>query len=127
MKLSDIDNPRVRAEIARLLEPPKATALNVSAGEIGEDSLHDEISDYCKSRGWLAFHGSMAHRTRRTLGEPDFIVARSDGATLFVEVKTRTGKLSPEQQAIGHALTALNQRWAVVRSFEEFIEFSNRA
>lgn len=121
MKITDFNNPRTRAEISKQLAP----ALVASSGGTEESGIHNEISDYCKSRGWLAFHGSMAHRSRRMLGEPDFIVSRSDGVTLYAEVKTRTGKLSPEQQAIGHALTALNQRWAVVRSLEEFIEFSN--
>jgi VRR-NUC domain len=122
MKLSDIDNPRVRAEIAKQLAP----APVASSGGTEESGIHDDIADYCKSRGWLAFHGSMAHRARRTLGEPDFVIARHDGVTLYVEVKTKTGKLSPEQQAIGHALTALGQRWAVVRSLEEFVAFANK-
>jgi hypothetical protein len=122
MKITDFDNPRTRAEIARQLAPRLVVS---SSGGTEESGLHDEISDYCKSRGWLAFHGSMAHRAMRTLGEPDFIIARADGVTLYVECKTKTGKLTPEQQAIGHALTALGQRWAVVRSLEEFTAFAN--
>lgn len=119
MKLSAF-NPRVQAEILKQMPPPV-----VAVRDDSESALHDAISEYCKGRGWLAFHGSMAHRAMRTLGEPDFIIARADGVTLYVECKTKTGKLTPEQQAIGHALTALGQRWAVVRSLEEFTAFAN--
>ena len=35
-------------------------------GVARERTLHDQIFDECRSRGWVAFHGSMAARTHRT-------------------------------------------------------------
>ena len=48
-----------------------------------------------RRRGWIALHGSMAERTGRTLGEPDLVILADGGRVLFVECKSRRGKLSP--------------------------------
>lgn len=85
-----------------------------------ERDLHAQIFDECRRRGWIPLHGSMSERTHRTAGEPDFIIVR-DGGVLFVECKTRTGKLTREQQAmIAHA-AKLGHTIHVVRSFQEFL------
>ena len=86
-----------------------------------ERDLHSEIFDECRRRGWIAFHGSMAERTHRTAGEPDFICLCDGGKLLMVECKTARGKLSKEQQAmIAHA-RKLGHTIHVVRSMEEFL------
>ena len=33
-----------------------------------ESDLHDAIIKFCKHKGWVYLHGSMAYLTRRTLG-----------------------------------------------------------
>lgn len=91
-----------------------------SKSEQREVELHEEILDECRSRGWKAFHGSMAHRTHRTVGEPDFIIAIEHGSTLYVEAKTGHGKLSLEQQAVRAHLHKLGHTLHVVRSIHEF-------
>ena len=85
-----------------------------------ERDLHEEIFDECRRRGWIALHGSMAERTCRTLGEPDFIILADGGRVLFVECKTRTGKLSPAQAALKFHAEKLGHTIYVVRSLEEF-------
>lgn len=94
--------------------PPKA-------GCDVESKLHEQIRQACVARGWLAFHGSMSHRTHRTEGEPDFILCLP-GRVLFIECKTRTGKLSHEQAATQAWLRKLGHEMHVVRSIEEFWE-----
>ena len=89
-------------------------------GVISEASLHEEIFDECRARGWIALHGSMAERTCRTLGEPDFTILAEAGRVLFVECKTRTGKLSPAQTALKFHAEKLGHTIHVVRSLEEF-------
>src|SRR5690349_3979110 len=69
-------------------------------GVVREARLHEEIFDECRRRGWIALHGSMAERTCRTLGEPDFVILAGGGRVLFVECKSRNGKLSPAQAAL---------------------------
>src|SRR5436190_22320233 len=85
-----------------------------------EGSLHDDIIDECNRRGWLFFHGSMAHRTHRTKGEPDFIILAENGRTLLVECKSRTGKSSTAQLGIQAHARKLGHVVHVVRSIEEF-------
>jgi VRR-NUC domain len=85
-----------------------------------ESDLHSQIIDYCKEKGWQYLHGSMAARTHRTLGEPDFIILARGSQLRMVECKSKTGKLSLDQQGfIAHA--AMNGHVVyVVRSMEEF-------
>jgi hypothetical protein len=87
-----------------------------------ESDLHNQIIDYCDSKGWQYLHGSMARRTHRTEGEPDFTILAHGSQIRLVECKSKTGKLSKEQQAfIAHA--AKNGHVVhVVRSLEEFAQ-----
>ena len=85
-----------------------------------ESDLHEEIFDEGRRRGWIALHGSMAERTCRTLGEPDFVILAGGGRVLFVECKSRTGKLSPAQAALKFQAEKLGHAVHVVRSVDEF-------
>lgn len=85
-----------------------------------ESDLHADIKEECRKRGWIPFSGSMAHKTKRQIGEPDFIIATDDGRTLYVECKSRTGKITPSQQATLHWLLHNKQIAFVVTSIEEF-------
>ena len=85
-----------------------------------EADLHEEIFDECRQRGWIALHGSMAERTCRTLGEPDFTILAGDGRVLFVECKSRSGKLSPAQAALKYHAEKLGHTIHIVRSLEDF-------
>lgn len=87
-----------------------------------ERDLHDAIIQECKNRGWICFHGSMAHRAHRTLGEPDFQILGNNGRFWLIEAKTQTGKLSVEQQGMVKWCEMLGHKMHVARSFEEFIE-----
>jgi hypothetical protein len=99
---------------------PPAVA-GARTGTVREAELHEEIFSECRRRGWIALHGSMAERTCRTLGEPDFVILADGGRVLFVECKSRTGKLSPAQAALKHHAEKLGHKVHVVRSFEEFL------
>jgi hypothetical protein len=87
-----------------------------------ERDLHNQILTYCRARGWPAFHGSMAHRTHRSPGEPDFIIALPLGHTLFVECKRHGGKLTPEQNRMIALLQTLGHHAAVARSLAGFLD-----
>ena len=89
-----------------------------------EGELQEAVFDECRRRGWIALHGSMAERTCRTLGEPDFVILAGGGRVLFVECKSRTGKLSPAQFALKHHAETLGHTVHVVRSFNEFLELT---
>jgi len=93
-----------------------------TSGVPRESDLHEAIFDECRRRRWIILHGSMAERTHRTLGEPDFVILADGGSVLFVECKSRTGKLSPAQTALKHHAEKLGHTVHVVRSLEEFLK-----
>lgn len=97
-----------------------------------EADLHNQILDECRRRGWIPLHGSMASPTKRTEGEPDFVILANRrpvghlhreyfAITYLVEGKSRTGKLSPAQQAFHAHAATLGHKVHVVRSFQEFL------
>jgi len=92
-----------------------------------ESELHEQIRQECLRRGWMAFHGSMAHKTFKTPGEPDYIIICAGGRLLMVEAKTRIGKLSPDQLAVAAWASKLGHKVHTVRSFEEFIQVANQS
>jgi len=85
-----------------------------------ESDLHFDVIAELRRRGWLYFRGNMGERTGRTLGEPDFTIIGSKGRVFFVELKTRTGKLSPAQLAVMTHANSLGSQIHVVRSMKEF-------
>lgn len=99
---------------------------NRHTGLVREAELHEEIFAECRRRGWIALHGSMAERTCRTLGEPDFVILADGSRVWFVECKTKTGKLSPAQAALKFHAEKLGHTVHVVRSLEEFFAVVNR-
>ena len=63
----------------------------------------------------------MAHKTFRTLGEPDFVILQDGGRFLLVEAKTAKGKLTTEQRAFAMMAELLGHRVNVVRSLCQFL------
>ena len=92
-----------------------------AASAAKEVDLHNSIISYCKSHGYVYFHGSMAHKAMRVPGEPDFILLLPAGRVLLVEAKTRTGKLSPRQLGLKLWAEKLGHTIHVVRSMDEFM------
>lgn len=87
-----------------------------------EADLHEQIFAECRRRRWIALHGAMSERTHRTLGEWDFTIVADGRRTFFVECKSKSGKVRPEQQALIHAARALGHQVHVVRSLAEFLD-----
>jgi Holliday junction resolvase len=88
-------------------------------GHQTERQLHDDILTECRRRGWIALHSRMDMAATLTVGAPDFVIL-AEGRILLIEVKTRTGKLSPAQQALHAWARKLGHEVNVVRSVEEF-------
>lgn len=115
---ADIDQRRAvhRAGQNQPLQPP------ILGGEPShEKDLHNQIIRYLNNERILFFHGSMAHKAMRTLGETDFIIALPSGVTLWLECKTKTGKLSPEQVIVRHRLLHAGHSYSIVRSYNDFL------
>jgi hypothetical protein len=62
-----------------------------------EQELMTAVLDLCRWTGWFAYH---THDSRRSQpGFPDLVlVERSTGRTIYAELKSATGRLSPAQR-----------------------------
>jgi len=89
-----------------------------------EASLHNFILEEVGRRGWLAFHGSMAHRTKRPAGEPDFEILTPGPGLLLLEVKSARGKRTPEQLALASHARKLGHTIHVIRTQKEFLQLA---
>lgn len=85
-----------------------------------ESDLHSAISSYCRSKGWLCWHGSMVHKAMRTVGEPDFTILADRGRVFFVECKSKTGKIRPEQQGMIEMAAMNGHSIKICRSMNDF-------
>lgn len=110
------------AKQALKMLPAERLARGAATPDGKEHGLHAQIKDECQRRGWIALHGSMAHRAHRTVGEPDFVIIANDGRTYLIEAKTRTKKPTTEQRALIAWARKLGHLAAVVRSLTEFLE-----
>jgi len=85
-----------------------------------ETGLHRKIISECRSRDWIVLHGSTAHRTHRTIGEFDLVVLGDGGRVWFIELKSKSGKLSVAQAALKAWAEKLSHKPLVIRSLSEF-------
>jgi len=130
----EIHNRRTREQAVRNCDIHKLSAecaasrhtLQTLAGNppdlFRESQLHQQIMEFCASKGWLFFRGSMAHRTRRQPGEPDFCVVMDGGRAVFIEAKRPGSKPTPAQAATIAWLKKLGASAAIVHSMEEFLD-----
>jgi hypothetical protein len=111
---AELHNARVtgnRADVVLVGDAPK-----------NERDLHSQIFDECRRRGWIALHGSMSERTHRTLGEWDFTIISDNSRVFFIELKSASGKLKREQEALIAWAKKLGHTVHIVRSFQQFIQ-----
>lgn len=87
-----------------------------------EDELHYQIIDYCKAKGWQYLHGSMAHKTFRTLGEPDFVILADKSRMFLIECKANGGKLSTDQLGFAMHAQKLGHEVHLIRNFGQFVD-----
>lgn len=92
-----------------------------------ESKLHAQILEECKGRGWPVHHARMDRPATCGVGTPDFAIALPNGRTVWIEAKSKTGKLSREQAAWIAALRRHGHAAEVVRSMSEFIRVTEEA
>ncbi len=88
-----------------------------------ERQLHQQIAGLLRRRGieWFG-HGSTAHRSKYTVGWPDFVIPLPNGRVLFWEVKHGDGRLSAEQVACLDWLRKSGHEAHMIRSYAEAVE-----
>lgn len=91
-------------------------------GDQPESRLHEQIMDYCRSKGWLCIHSRMDRPTTQQRGVADCIVI-TPRTVAFVELKRKGRKCSMDQLAFAAQVKKLRWPHAVVYTLEEFTGF----
>jgi hypothetical protein len=63
--------------------------------------------------------GALMNAAGAVKGVPDLIVIAPGGKTLFMEVKTPEGRLSPDQKKFAGDLQSMGHQYALVRSIDD--------
>ena len=71
--------------------------------DCSEKEFQAAVVKLAKAKGWLAYHTHDSRRSEK--GFPDLVLIR-DGKLLIVELKTESGRVSPEQTVWLCALVA---------------------
>jgi hypothetical protein len=78
----------------------------------GPDSLEANLRELMADLGLWGYHTRDSRRSER--GWPDWVITGPRGA-LFRELKSESGKLSPDQRRVGGRLACAGLDWAVWR------------
>lgn len=122
MPFSSEDLAMMQARLnRRFTKPPEVEAINDAVAK--ESDLQQQIRNFLYERRWAFFWSPMHKASSAGMsGITDFIVAAPNGRTLWVEAKSRTGKLRTEQLGFKMLLEANGHEHHVVRSYREFCE-----
>lgn len=90
--------------------------------EIGRGGIHDKIIEYCEKQWpkWMYIRHRTDKKSGIQQGAPDFVIALPNGMTLWLECKAKGKKLTNHQLGWKVMLDQLQQKYALVHSFEEF-------
>ena len=121
MKLTWQDVEAHNAKVFAARFPEKAAKIADDAISAGtEKNLHRQIESHLKELRWLYIHSRTDQPTTQAKGVPDFVCFPPQGRALFIECKTRVGKLSPEQRAFQFVAQLSGYRYEIVRSMQDF-------
>jgi hypothetical protein len=117
MGFSESDYQQMQARLAKQNPVKQRTPKAVTR----ERDLHDDIDEYCRSKGYLVIHARMDRESTIAVGIPDFTIFMPNRA-VFIECKARNGKTTTEQLAkIAHA-RKLGFTAEVVDNFDDAVK-----
>ena len=88
-----------------------------------ERELDSKIAKYIDEKGYYAFHDYSRGKNKK--GHPDWTIALPHGKVLFIENKSKHGRLSEAQKFNMLKLMGLGQKVYECRSFKQFLEIIN--
>jgi hypothetical protein len=84
-----------------------------------ESSLQSKIEKWCIDHHFYFIRDRS--RGRNTPGQPDLVIALPDRRTLWIELKSKMGRLRPEQIRVIQQLILHGHEIHVVKSFRQFL------
>lgn len=88
--------------------------------EAPEAKLQARIETYCADRGLYCFHDRS--RKKNDPGFPDCVIACRAGRVVWLELKSKCGRLRPDQRRVRDMLIFCGHEWHLVRSYRHFIQ-----
>ena len=85
-----------------------------------ESELLKKISTYFNEHGIYFFHDRSAGKNKG--GHPDITACLPEGRVVFIELKSKTGRLSDEQKLVKLKLLGTGHEFYECRSFKRFLE-----
>lgn len=101
------------------------TKLNCRAfrANVGEGWIGKSIR---QSDGTVIIRHARRFQTGLPIGFPDLIVLLPNGRVVFMEVKTATGKIRPEQKRMHNFLEGMHQHHCIARSVEDAVNITKK-
>lgn len=84
-----------------------------------EKDLQAKAEKFCRERGYHFFHDRS--QGANAPGQTDLVIAMPKGRTVWVELKSKSGRLSADQKRVRMILSALGHEWHEVRSYRQFV------
>lgn len=81
-----------------------------------ENAIQSAVRDYLRFRGWFVIRNQQSLGSHRGLAD---LTAVKDGRVVWIEVKTRRGKLSEHQERFRDDVLQHGGEYIVVRSIED--------
>lgn len=88
-----------------------------------ESLIKTQIRTYLQKTGWYV--RSIASNQFTRAGNPDYFIIKN-GVTIFIEVKSNTGKQTPAQIETGLNIQLHGGNYVVARSVDDIIDYLNR-
>jgi hypothetical protein len=104
------------------LNKGKVVDKRTSKAVAREADLHDDISDYCKGKGYLVRHDRMDKPTTGQVGWPDFEIHKPKAITVFLEAKAAGRKATWEQLGMIARLRKLGYTAEIVDNIQDSIK-----
>ena len=99
-------------------EKPKESVYNADEGL--ENDLDNKIRKFLNENGFYGFHDISRGKNKK--GHPDWVIALPNGRVVWIENKSKTGKLTKEQKENMIKLLGLGQEFYECRSFKQFLD-----
>jgi hypothetical protein len=109
MRMTESDYKQLRAV-------PKK---NKSVRTIPESAIQAHIKHYLQMKAWFVFKNHQSLGSHKGVAD---LFAIKDGISLWLEVKTATGKLSEDQKLFRDNITSCGGNYFIVRSLDDVIE-----
>lgn len=102
---------------------PSAVGDSSVNAHVEEQRIQGEILGWLKGNGYEPGYARMDRKSTLPLGWPDIFFAARNGRAVAFEVKTATGRTSPEQEERIARMQATGWTVQVVRSLESAKDF----